>query len=79
MLWIIHTSGLGFELGLDMDSKPDGHIVLCRSFHNGLDPDLDNYSDGFLNSYCTHFKDGSPFYGQISVPILLHFNQGIRV
>ena len=62
-----------------LDSKHDGYIALCRSFHIGSDPDLDPYSDGFLNGYCTHFMGRSPSQGQISVPILLYFNQGIRV
>ena len=44
----------------DSDSKPDGYIVLCRSFHIGLDPDLDPYLDGFPNGYCTHFRDRCP-------------------
>ena len=39
----------------DSDSKPDGYIVLCRSFHIGSDPDP--YSDGFLNGYFIHFRD----------------------
>ena len=29
----------------ELDSKPDGYIVMCRSFHIGLDPDPDPYSD----------------------------------
>ena len=63
----------------DSDSKPDGYIVLCRSFDIGSDPDSNPYSDGFPNSYCIHFRDGSPPQGQISIPILLYFNPGIRV
>ena len=31
----------------------------CRSFHIGLDLDLDPYSDGFPNGYSAHFRDGS--------------------
>ena len=59
------------------DFKPDWYIVLCRSFHIGSDPDPDPYSDSFPNGYCTHFRDGCPFPGQMSAPILLYFNQGI--
>ena len=44
----------------DSDSFLDGYIVLCRSFSTGLDLDSDPYSDGFLNGYCTHFRDRSP-------------------
>ena len=51
----------------DLDSKPNGYIVPCTSFHIGLDPDLDPYSDGFLNGYCTHFRDRSLSQGQIRV------------
>ena len=63
----------------DSDSKPDWYFVLCRSFYTGSDLDQDPYLDGFPNGYCTQFRDGSPSQGQISTPILLHFNQGIRV
>ena len=41
----------------DSDSKPDGYIVLCRSFHIGSDPDPDPCTDRFPNRYCTHFRD----------------------
>ena len=61
------------------DFKPDGYIVLCRSFHIGLDPDLDPYWDGFPNGYWTNFRDGCPPQGQMSIPILLYFNQGTWV
>ena len=44
----------------DSDSKPYRYIVLCRDFSTGLDWDWDPYSEGFLNGYCTHFRDGSP-------------------
>ena len=40
--------------------KPNGYTAPCTSFHIGLDPDLDPYSDGFLNVYCAHFRDGCP-------------------
>ena len=53
----------------DSDSKPDGYIVLCRSFHIGSDPDLDTCTESFLNRYCTHFKDRYLSQGQISIPI----------
>ena len=53
----------------DSDSKPDGYIVLCRSFHIGSDPDPDPYTDRFPNRYCTHLRDRYPSQGQISVPI----------
>ena len=43
----------------DSDSKPYGNIVLFRTFHTGSDPDPDPYSDGFINGYCTHFRDRS--------------------
>ena len=77
--------GLFTLLDSDSDSKPNGYIVLRRSFHigsdpdPGLDPDPDPYSDSFPNGYCTHFRDGCLFQGQISIPILLYFNQVIRV
>ena len=32
-----------------------------------------------LNGYCTHFRDGCPFQGRMSIPILLYFNQQIQV
>ena len=48
------------RLGFGLNSKPDGCIVLSISFHIGLNPDPDNYSDGFPNDYCTYFKDRSP-------------------
>ena len=63
----------------DSDFNSNGYIVLCRSFHTGSDSNLDSYLDGFPNGYCTHFRDRSPSRGQISIPILLYFNQGIRV
>ena len=83
----METSGNGLftlpdpdsDSDLDSDSNANGYIVLCRSFHTGSDSDLDPYLDGFPNGYCTHFRDRSPSQGQISIPILLYFNQGIRV
>ena len=53
----------------DSDSKPDGYIVLCRTFSTGLDLDLDPCMESFPNGYCTHFRDGSLSQGQISIPI----------
>ena len=44
----------------DLDSRPDGYIVLCRTFSTGSDLDLDPCKESFLNSYCTHFRDRSP-------------------
>ena len=41
------------------DSKPYGYIVLFGAIHIGSDLDLDLYSDGFPNGYCTHFRDRS--------------------
>ena len=52
-----------------LDSKPYRYIVLCTIFPTGLDSDLDPCMDSFLNGYCTHFRDGSPSQGQISIPI----------
>ena len=52
----------------DSDCKPYGYIVLFRTFHIGSDPDLDPYSDGFPNGYCTHFRDRSLSKRQISAP-----------
>ena len=74
-LGLIHIARLGFAF----NSKPNGYVVLCRSFLIGLDPDLNPYSDGFPNGYCTYFRDRSLSQGQMSIPILLYFNQGIRV
>ena len=63
----------------ELDSKPNGYIALCRSFHINSDPDLDPYSDGFPNDYCSHFGDRCSSQGQMSISILLYFKQGIRV
>ena len=54
------------DLDSDSDSKLHGYIVLFRTFHIGSD--LDHYSDGFPNGYCTHFGDRSLSQGQIPVP-----------
>ena len=61
----------------DSDSKPDGYIVPCRTFSTGSDSDP--CMESFPNSYCTHFRDGSPSQGQISVPIPYILNLEIRV
>ena len=53
----------------DSDSKPDGYVVLCRTISTGSDSDLDPCRESFPNGYCTHFRDGSPSQGQISIPI----------
>ena len=53
----------------DLDSDSDS-IVLCRTFFTGSDSDSDPCSDGFPNGYRM---------GQMSVPVLLYFSQGIRV
>ena len=44
----------------ESDSKPDAYIELCRSFSTGSDLELDPCTECFTNSYCTHFRDGSP-------------------
>ena len=67
-------SHLDSDSDSDSDSKQDGYIVLCRNFHIGLDPDPDPYLDGFPNGYCTHFRNGCPSQGQMSIPILLYFS-----
>ena len=52
----------------DSDSKPYRYIVLCTTFSTGSD--LDPCMDSFPNGYCTHFRDGSPSQGQISITII---------
>ena len=74
---VLPSNGLFPLSDLDWDSFPDNYIVLCRTFSTGSDSD--SCLDSFLNGYCTHFRDGSPSQGQISISILLYFNQGIRV
>ena len=54
----------------DSDSKPYCYIVLCTTFSAGSDSDLDPCMDSFPNGYCTHFRDGSPSQGQISITII---------
>ena len=54
----LHDDGL-FPLpesDSDSDSKPDGYIVLCRSFSTAQI----QIRIPFLNGYCTHFRDGAP-------------------
>ena len=41
----------------DLDSKPDGYIVLCRNIHIGSDLDPDPCTESFPNHCCTHFRD----------------------
>ena len=60
---------MDLDSDLDSDSFPDGYIVLCRTFSTGSDMDSDPCTESFLNGYCTHFRDGSPSQGQISIPI----------
>ena len=65
---------------MDSDSKPYHYIGLCRNFHIGSDLDVDPYSDIFPNGYCTHFRDGSMFQRQISIPnTYIFFNRVIRI
>ena len=47
------------EMDSDLDSVPDGYIVLCRTFSTGLDSDSDPCMESFPNGYYTHF-DRSP-------------------
>ena len=35
-------------------------LYYAELFSTGSDSDSDPYLDGFLNGYCTHFRDGSP-------------------
>ena len=51
----------------DSDSKPNGYIVLYRSFSSAQT--RIPIQIPFLNGYCTHFRDGSLSQGQISIPI----------
>ena len=53
----------------DLDSKPDGYIVLCRNIHIGSDLDSDLCTESFPNHYCTQFRDRYLSWGQISIPI----------
>ena len=48
------------EMEMETDSKPDGYIVLCRSFSTNSDPDTDPCTEPNPDGYCTHFRDGSP-------------------
>ena len=43
----------------ELDSKPEGYIVMCRRFNIGSDPDLDPCTESFPNCYCTYFRDRS--------------------
>ena len=61
------------------ESFPDRYIVLCRTFPTGTETDTDPCTETFPDGYCTHFRDGSLSQGQISVPILLYFNEGIGI
>ena len=53
----------------DSDSFPNGYVELCRTFSIGSDLDSDPCMESFPNGYCTHFRDGSPSQGQISISI----------
>ena len=74
-----HCNGLFPPMETETDpcteSFPDHYIVLCRTFSTGTETETET----FPGHYCTHFRDGSPSQGQISVPILLYFNKGIGI
>ena len=57
------------ETDSQTDSKPDRHIVLCTTFSTGTEMETETEMETFPDGYCTHFRDGSPSQGQISVPI----------
>ena len=44
---------------MEMDSFPNGYIVLSRTFSTESDPDMDPCMETFPDGYCTHFRDGS--------------------
>ena len=69
------------EMGTDTCTEcfPDHYIVLCRTFSTGTEMEMDPFMETFPDHYCTHFRDGSPSQGQISVRILLYFNKGIGI
>ena len=48
------------ETEMETDSKPDGYIVLCRTFSTDSDLDTDPCMETFPDGYCTHFRDRSP-------------------
>ena len=61
------------------ESFPDCYIVLCRTFSTGTEMETEMETKTFPDGYCTHFRDGSPSWGQISVPILLYINKVIGI
>ena len=68
LAWTVCKSYDFFPLP-DSDSKTYGYIVLCRTCFHCTDSDLIQIQIPFPNGYCTHFTDGFPSQGQISVPI----------
>ena len=56
------------------ESFPDHYIVLCRTFSTGTEMGTETEMETFPDHYCTHFTDGSTSQEQISIPILLYFN-----
>ena len=59
------------ETDSQMDSKPNIYIVLCTTFSTGteMEIEMETETETFPDGYCTHFRDGSPSQGQISIPI----------
>ena len=62
----------------DLDSFPDGYIVLCTTFSTGSDSDSDPCMDSFPNGYCTQFRDRSPSQGSESESISVGGNEPLH-
>ena len=75
--WQCHPNGLfpptetETETDPCTESFPDRYIVLCRTFSTGTEMETEMETEIFPDGYCTHFRDGSPSQGHISVPVLL--------
>ena len=66
------------ETDSQTDSKPDRYIVLCTTFSTGTEMETETETETFPDGYCTHFKDGSPSQGQISIPIPYIWIRGLE-
>ena len=58
--------------------NPIDTLYYAQTFSTGTEMEMETETETFPDGYCTHFRDGSPSQGQISVPIPYIWIRGLE-